>query len=49
MKHRDHIDRCICFAKNHKTGKAAEKRPARLMGRAGELPRVLGNSCDDYA
>ena len=49
MKHRDHIDRCVCFAKKHKIGKAAEKRSARLMGRGGELPRVLGNSCDDYA
>lgn len=49
VKHRDHIDRCICFAKKQKIGKAAEKRPARLMGRGGELPRVLGNSCDDYA
>jgi hypothetical protein len=49
VKHSDHIDRCICFAKKCKIGKAAEKRPARLMGRGGELPRVLGNSSDDYA
>ena len=49
VKYRDHIDRCICFTKKHKIGKAAEKRPARLMGRGGELPRVLANSCDDYA